>query len=109
MTDYNDGKWHTWAKAEKPPLHDLTRIERVFINSHGVPMNDYDIGSTPSVGATSWSGNGVVLAFRVTKEHKEPREFWLGYNWVTYRTKKDAEDSYGTPSGRVIHVREVLE
>ena len=77
MTDYNDGKWHTWAKAEKPPLHDLTRIERVFINSHGVPMNDYDIGSTPSVGATSWSRNGVVLAFRVTKEHKEPREFWV--------------------------------
>ena len=78
MTDYNDGNWHGWAKREKPPLHDLTRIERVYINSYGVVKNDATSGMTASVGACRWGwGEGLILAFRVTKEHKEPREFWI--------------------------------
>ncbi|MEO9537234.1 MAG: hypothetical protein ABJL49_05525 [Parasphingorhabdus sp.] len=111
MTDYNDRCWHGWAKREKPPLHDLTRIERVYINGAGQIMDDSKSGSSASVGSTCWDNdlypNSVILAFRVAKEHKEPREFWL---------IKDAGELAKVlpmkPIGvwdEVVHVREVLE
>lgn len=107
MTDYNDGNWHGWDGNERP-VHELSEVDVVW-RYHD--SRDAIFHSGVKAGAITFAGDGHgrVVLFRVVKEHKEPREFWLGYNWVTYRTKKDAEDSYGTPSGRVIHVREVLE
>lgn len=105
MTSYNDGKWHGWAKREKPPLHDLTRIERVYINGAGQIMDDSKSGSNTSVGSTCWDNdlnpNSVILAFRVTKEYKEPREFWL--------VELDDNTTIALDSnvGDCIHVREV--
>ncbi|MEH6504981.1 MAG: hypothetical protein V7786_01810 [Sulfitobacter litoralis] len=106
MTDYNDGNWHGWAKREKPPLHDLTRIERVYINGAGQTMDDSKSGSSASVGSTCWDNDvypvSVILAFRVTKEHKEPRDFWVH--------PESGRCFRGKPkSAEVIHVREVLE
>lgn len=104
MTNYNDGKWHVWAKNEKPPLHDLTRIKRVFINANGDIMNDdVDYNGDHSVCSCFWTGKGVVLAFRVTKEHREPREWWIK-NGVA----SPVAPSQSPPAG-YIHVREVLE
>jgi len=104
VTDYNDRCWHGWAKREKPPLHDLTRIERVYINGAGQIMDDSKSGSSASVGSTCWDNDlypsSVILAFRIIKEHKEPREFWV----VDGFAYDDPQTGYGC-----IHVREVLE
>lgn len=114
MSNYNDGKWRGWAKREKPPLHDLTRIERVYINGDGHIMDDSKSGSSASVGATVWDNDhcprSCIIAFRVTKEHKEPREFWLGFVCVCDDPKVlDAQPDDDGFYDRVIHVREVLE
>ena len=98
MTDYNDGKWHGWNGGECP-VHPKTKVygmEPRNICWHTF-AEDCDWGSFRG-------------AFRVTKEHKEPREFWIA------RVADDGSDCllgfkpadegyYDT----IIHVREVLE
>lgn len=105
MTDYNDGKWHGWNGGECP-VHHKTTVE---------------VATAPPIGGVNegmanrfvWDhadylGNPII-AFRVIKEHREPSDFWIGYNWVAYASLEAAHGSFGTASGKPIHVREVLE
>jgi hypothetical protein len=70
----------------------------------GQIMDDSKSGSSASVGSTCWDNDlypsSVILAFRIIKEHKEPREFWV----VDGFAYDDPQTGYGC-----IHVREVLE
>jgi hypothetical protein len=65
MTNYNDGKWHGWNGGECPvhpdSVGDITYFDGVRYRSTRLGQYDW---KTP-------------LMFRVVKEHKEPREFWV--------------------------------
>lgn len=67
MTNYNDGNWHGWNGGECP-VHPDTVVE----------YQCYARGVVKASGL-AWEHDGTecdIIAFRVTKEHKEPREFW---------------------------------
>jgi len=67
MTNYNDGKWHGWNGGECP-VHPKTRVE-----VSGIGWVDEDVADD-----FDWEeGAGhPMVAFRVTKEYKEPRVLW---------------------------------
>lgn len=100
MTNYNDGKWHPWSGGECP-VHPESEVDVMF--SYGTKhlekvASKWDWSSEPGF---------PIVAFRVTKEHKEPREFWLyrddGYD---FQVKECPVRSHWD---EVIHVREVIE
>ena len=104
MTDYNDGKWHGWNGGECPVHHD-TLVEVVYV---------YDSAAMDkgSAGYYCWeTGRGLpIVAFRVVKEHKEPREFWLEVDqWknIMYLHEKKPHEVSSWHS--LVHVREVLD
>lgn len=70
--NYNDGKWHGWNGGECP-VHPETMILGCF--EDGV---DYSANGSMPAGSYDWECDDdcAIIAFRVTKEHKEPREFW---------------------------------
>lgn len=77
MTDYNDGKWHI-RQGEEMPVHAKTWINYLTVRGMG--------GS--SAGQLDWTGGDnddeVIIAFRVVREFREPREVWLnprGEGW----------------------------
>lgn len=106
MTNYNDGNWHIWNGGECP-VHPETVVE--------VALTDY----TPCTGAADqwfWDRDkSRIIAFRVIKEHKPAREFWLvmsrsGHNVMAAESEELAKQfSQGANGRSIIHVREVLE
>lgn len=105
MTNYNDGKWHGWDGGECP-VHPYSVIEGVYL-FNGTPCRD-----KANANVFDWGHDDEpIIAFRVIKEHKEPREFWLcGYTICTNenaanRVNVDKHDELM----EIIHVREVLE
>lgn len=87
--DYNDGKWHGWNGGERP-VHPETVVDCLCDESeamyHGLLAGDVD-----------WSTGG---AFRVIKEHKAPREFWIDPTTGSIST---------APVSGYIHVKEVCD
>ena len=83
--DYNDGDWHGWAGGECP-VHPESDV--VVRYSQG----PYHLGKASVV---MWHS---ALLFRVTKEHKEPRDFWI-----------KGGVAYGAFVKGAVQVREVLE
>ena len=114
MTDYNDGKWHIWNGGDCP-VHPKSRVKIQMANESRV-MTD---GCTDrEAGMIDWRGRdtlpaSAVTAFRVIKEYREPREWWV--NEYTSGGKgvhenKEEADKYATRNRiRCIRVREVLE
>lgn len=104
MTDYNDEKWHGWNGGECP-VHPMSLVEAVWHDPHNAaagmtgprPAGDQEVG--PSL---AWAH---VVKFRVVKQHREPREWWLGGNEF-FRSKLEAENNGWI---NTVHVREVLE
>lgn len=104
MTDYNDGKWHGWNGGECP-VHPETVVE-VLLRSgcEDGPANvvDWDHKYDP------------VIAFRVIKEHKEPREIYLK-EWSQYSLHngkpelKDIWSECRPDDPRAVLFREVIE
>lgn len=96
MTNYNDGKWHGWNGGECP-VHPETTVEYVW---HDPNRNSAGFGTerqavedeNPRI---AWIH---VVKFRVVKEHKEPREFWV-----------KGHVAYEAPVHGAIHVREVMD
>ena len=69
MIDYNDGKWHVWNGGECP-VHPESVVE-VSITG--------DLG-TGIANLWSWPHDGTstdIVAFRVVKPYREPREWWV--------------------------------
>lgn len=94
MSNYNDGKWHGW-NGGKCPVHVGSFI-------HGVEES-----------GTSWKANAgdndwhsFRGAFRVIKEHREPREFWISKHNICYVLPHKPESN---DPAEFIHVREVTE
>jgi hypothetical protein len=72
MTDYNDGKWHGWNGGECP-VHPRSTVEPIWLE--GRQGKGSLILEAERV---SWGGKfDVPVAFRVIKEHREPRKWWL--------------------------------
>lgn len=106
MTNYNDGKWHGWNGGECP-VHPETEIEGIYTEStlyKGVIKGLAD--------AFSW-GRGEydlgLVAFRVVKEHREPREFWIMTEKGVLRSYRASKPDVVPFGWECIHVREVIE
>jgi len=95
MTNYNDGKWHSWAGGDRP-IHCNSIIEAIYVTDLGVKM---DLRSP--AGDLLWDS---AFLFRVVEEHKELREFWV---LQCDHTKEVLQVAEGTPMSFL--VREVLE
>ena len=111
MTNYNDGKWHGWNGGECP-VHPES-VVKVQVRSESRHEADRDKTQRRAV-EWDWSIEGVdgdITAFRVTKEHKEPREFWL-CGWTICTKREAAErvrDEKHDGLMEIVHVKEVLK
>jgi len=84
MTDYSDGNWHGWNGGECP-VHPNSRIEaREWSGTRW----------TADAGDCDWTS--MAWWFRVIKEHREPRVFWVNeYSnnaFGDFNTTKEAAD-----------------
>lgn len=103
--NYNDGKWHGWGK-EGCPVHPESLIAFIF------NYEEYDganiVGHVwPAKEVQPWVWPSVV-AFRVIKEHKEPREWWV-FDGRSFSTHDGALTMAHNKPGEIIHVREVTQ
>lgn len=106
MSDYNDGKWHG-HNGERCPVHAQTVVEVVYHGLEGKPA----YRTQPAVDL-NWLNSKLIIAFRVIKEYREPREFWVvnrGNFSDLALSKAQANAFLGSGDGEIIHVREVLE
>lgn len=105
QVNYNDGLWHGWNGGECP-VHRDTIVEIVT----SAPIGGLNEGMACRFvwDHADYLGNPLV-AFRVIKEHREPREWWIGCNGFAYSVREAAEDSLKGTFVDPIHVREVLE
>ena len=93
MTDYNDGKWHGWNGGECP-VHGDSHVEYVTLNEPGIS----------DAGSLDWNTEILpIIAFRVVKQHPEPREWW-----VVPTAHRGLAYAPSTAPGAIL-VREVLE
>jgi hypothetical protein len=124
MTDYNDGKWHGWngdtPAALTPPLgvHPKSLVQ--FVCMEGDRMKDVEAGLVGWAHSadTSKHRKTDVVAFRVTKPHREPRELWI-IGSSAHNSYADAQEflrelvrhhpGKGYDLQSIIHFREVLE
>lgn len=104
MTNYNDGNWWGWNGGECP-VHPRSVVEIVY-HDDGEYLTNEAIADH-----CEWNEgcDNPIIAFRVVKEHKDPREFWLLGDYRFY-SMEDAEEElrkWGIDE-EIIHVREVL-
>ena len=103
MTNYKPNIWYGWNGGECP-VHPKTEVEFVLLGHNGIPWSD-------CVAAENlvWD-RAVICAFRVTKEHREPREFWVVGGCEAWDDEDAAYASLARLGNKeIIHVREVLE
>ena len=107
MTNYNDGNWWGWNGGECP-VHPKTRVEVVYYED-AIPdpvWLDQD-----AAGDFNWQSD-TIIAFRVTREHREPREWWMSGGRVFDCAKSAHQNIMGCGMddyAEVVHVREVLD
>lgn len=108
MSEYKEGIWYGW-NGGKCPVHPMSSVQVVWLRKGGSICQYSPVDRADK---WCWVGNecGKIIAFRIVKEHKEPREFWIsGNDGIALTTLEAAEwdyEAYGKP---FIHVREVLE
>lgn len=83
MTNYNDGNWHGWNGGECP-VHPKTEVETVLLDGTAPIRATADMRQWEHVGDKS-----DIIAFRVVKEYREPREFYLNIHNMHAVTKHD--------------------
>lgn len=116
VPDYNDGKWHGWNGGECP-VHPKTEVDVVLrcgaLKAGNLGQDLY------------WSGpdklpRSHIVAFRVVKVYREPREFWIGNdpnrknvdgtgnsNPIFSSREHALRMGWGNQQDDLIHVREV--
>lgn len=69
MTNYNDGKWHVTPGFECP-VNKRSQVECLYTDRKAItsPAGDFPWGTTSA---------DRPIAFRVIREHVEPREVWF--------------------------------
>jgi len=102
MTDYNDGNWHPWNGGECP-VHPkslvVVMVRDGMVSPERQPARAY-----------KWDEDhtGTIVAFRVVKEHKEPREYWVSrLTSIAYISYREALYE-GCHPEFLDHVKEVL-
>ena len=99
MTNYNDGLWHGWNGGECP-VHPNSVVEAVWTACGGAVRSEQR-----EARKFAWGANASkIIAFRVVKEYREPREFWVFPGGRDVLTAKPA-----VGGDHYIHVREVVE
>lgn len=103
MTNYNDGKWWGWNGGDCP-VHPNTVVDVVYLDD-GEAIKDEAIAKYFDFKDRKYL---PIIAFRVVKEHREPREFWVcdGNIWFGQESAKKWSGKTGC---EIIHVREVME
>jgi hypothetical protein len=99
--EYEVGKWYGWNGGECP-VHRSSKVEAIFSDGSGA-------GEVVFARDYGWNGPYYPIAFRIIKEHKEPREFWISENdGYAHPTEESALSDPLTAKHGYIHVREVL-
>jgi hypothetical protein len=93
MDDYNDGSWWGWDGGECP-VHPHSEVEAAFVSATKKGL----IHENRRAGLFVWDAPVTrVVAFRVTKPYREPREIWVNeYTDIVgaaYLTEKQARDA----------------
>ena len=80
MTDYNDGRWHGWNGGECP-VHPETVVDAILMDG----SRPWGCGNSVAYDLDWDHGPGEkdIIAFRVVKEYREPREVWLQEGYMT--------------------------
>jgi hypothetical protein len=109
MTDYNDGKWHGWNGGECPVRPD-TEVEGIYMQGDQISPSS-PLTDEASIFDWNYKNRYRLVAFRVVKEYREPREFWVcegtGYRPI-YDTLSAAETYRDhNKDVTIIRVREV--
>lgn len=99
MTNYNDGNWHIWHGGVCP-VHPKSMVEAVW---HDPNQGTTGIRDGAALGG-AWASQ--IVKFRVVKEYREPREFWIV---GSYAFASDHEAKKAITGCTPIHVREVTE
>mgnify|MGYP003505259674 CR=1 FL=1 len=108
--NYNDGKWHGWNGGECP-VHPETVVD-AMTRIVALPCS-----KAGRIGGWELPHDNPIIAFRVTKEHCEPREWWCVLNNMhstieaaeKFRADLDRDHPRsGWLDRPIIHVREVL-
>jgi len=99
--EYNNGLWHGWNGGECP-VHHLSWVN-VMLSCGTLGREDKEAK------VYDWDHTSAnIVAFKVTKEHKEPQEYWLCYRFMSdapeVRILRPDKDGYYIT---VTHVREV--
>ena len=94
MTNYNDGNWHGYNGQDLSSIHQLSEIEAIWFGSCSLGTGRRQRGEHV------WAG---TVAFRVTKEYREPISGYVRPDCIQYDTPDDCD------MHKFIHVREVLE
>lgn len=104
MTEYKENVWYGWNGGECP-VHHETEVEYIYLDDSIGPCLCQD-----KAGHFIWNGDDPMplIAFRVVKEYKEPREFFIvgSLAIVSEEYAKVCMDNTGIKG---IKVREVLE
>ena len=100
MTDYSDGKWHGWNGGDCP-VHPNSMVECVISTTAKCREHICLAGSL------HWAADKGIVAFKVTKEHKQLREYWVNYENRSVLTIRDNDDNETFVNRGYIHMREV--
>ena len=108
MDEYKQDVWHGWNGGECP-VHPKTEVQAICRTRAG----DWKpfIAGPRIAGQLNWGPYGEtaypIIAFRVVKEYREPREWWIipgtvhaPFSAIYYDTK---------PQVGAVRVREVLD
>ena len=110
MTNYNDGNWHAWHGGECP-VHPKSMVEGYWRSDEKTVVGSAIYNRGYAYGLNfAWDGETKLKLFRVVKEYREPREWWLvknGSSFLAYNSARDAKTAY--PGCTPIHVKEIIE
>ena len=105
MTDYNDGNWHGWNGGECP-VHPKSEVEGIYLDDDGDTTDESPVSDVAVKFDWLYEASFKLIAFRVVKEYREPREFWI-VGAYAFESPHEAKTAY--PGCAPIHVREVTE
>lgn len=106
MTEYKENVWHGWNGGDCP-VHRQSEVEAIWQNPDRTFI---PLAVNGRAGSLRWArgGCGSIVAFRVVKEYREPREYWMLP--TAESTMDDSEASRGIyEQAGYIRVREVLK
>lgn len=99
-TNYNDGRWYGWNGGECP-VHPETIVEVIIVAGAGGERRDRKAETF----AWGLYPDHNIVAFRVIKEYKEPREVYKA-GGTFFHTRAAAESYTDAP---ITVFREVME